>query len=95
MTRTDTTKLYERNAELEQLYENTQKLNTATNQESRLQIDISGKYKKLYENEKKKTQKLTQELELAYQRIETLQDQCLSHGMLHDEMTKALEKYDY
>lgn len=95
LTRADKIKLYERNVELEQLYENAQDLSQKCNDESKMNIDVSGKFKKLYEREKLKTQKLTMELELAYKRIEGLQDQCFKQGMLSEELSKSLSKYDY
>ena len=74
---------------------NTQKLNGDYSEETKTQIKIANAYKKLYNNEKLKTGKLLEELKNAYFRIDGLQEQCVKHGMLHEQFQKQLDKYDY
>lgn len=95
LSRHDTLNLYEKKAEIEDLFENVTELNQKVNSESKLQTEIAGKYKKLYETERTRNEKLKVQLDLAYSQIQNLQEQIVKHGMLHDEFVKTLDKYDY
>ena len=82
---------YKKNSEIEVLFENQQKNQEKLIEESKLQITLASKYRKLYKLEKAKTLKLTSELQLAFQRINELQDQVTRHAKLHDEFVRELD----